>query len=157
MPRLVALTFPIDIAKTGLAQAQVTLQNPFTASVNLLQVLTDATYQGIYLGQVDVRGLCFPIYAALPLTLSRRAGEAQPGLLGRRQDDGDVKQPRVSLPVCSLSRAVDLTISRIRSFALNTNPKDLIRFLEAVASANGVDLGILGALLPSVCLLKRSR
>ncbi|GAA6057282.1 hypothetical protein JCM3770_004534 [Rhodotorula araucariae] len=97
-----ALTFPIDIAKTGLAQAQVTLQNPFTASVNLLQVLTNATFNGIYLGQVNEK--LNPVFST--------AGHAT-----------------------ATSGNLD--------FNLNTNPKDLIRFLEAVAIQNGVDLGIL--------------
>ncbi|BGP44010.1 hypothetical protein JCM10449v2_008067 [Rhodotorula kratochvilovae] len=97
-----ALTFPIDIAKTGLASAQVTLQNPFTASVNLLQVLTNATFNGIYLGQVNEK--LNPVFST--------AGKAT-----------------------ATSGNLD--------FALNTNPKDLIRFLEAVAIQNGVDLGIL--------------
>lgn len=50
-----ALSFPIDIGTTSIANAIVTLQNPFTATINLLEVVANATYQGIYLGQVNVR------------------------------------------------------------------------------------------------------
>ncbi|GAA5914535.1 uncharacterized protein JCM6883_003197 [Sporobolomyces salmoneus] len=97
-----ALTFPIDIGETSLANAIVTLQNPFTATINLLQVLANATYQDIYLGQVNEK--LNPVFT----TNGRSTADSQ-----------------------SLG------------FNLDTNPKNLIRFLEAVASANGVDLGIL--------------
>jgi len=49
-----ALSFPVDIGTTSIANAIVTLQNPFTATINLLEVVATATYQGIYLGQVNV-------------------------------------------------------------------------------------------------------
>ncbi|GAA5897781.1 hypothetical protein JCM8208_000260 [Rhodotorula glutinis] len=107
-----SVVFPIDIAKTGIAAAQVTLQDPFTASINLLQVLTNVTYQGIYLGQVDEK--LNPVFSVAGKTTG---------------------------------------VSGNLDFALNTNPKDLIRFLEAVASANGVDLGILGPALNGVLAL----
>ncbi|GAA5937070.1 uncharacterized protein JCM15063_000146 [Sporobolomyces koalae] len=97
-----ALSFPINIGETSIAEAIVTLQNPFTASVNLLQVLTNATYQGIYLGQVNTK--LNPVFS----TAGHSTASSQ------------------QLP-----------------FNLDTDPKNLIRFLEAVASANGVDLGIL--------------
>ncbi|GAA6027071.1 hypothetical protein JCM8097_006088 [Rhodosporidiobolus ruineniae] len=97
-----SLTFPLDIATSGLASAVVTLQNPFTASINLLQVTTNASYAGINLGQVKEK--LSPVFS-VP---GKQTGNSQ-GL----------------------------------DFALNTDPKDLIRFLEAVAAANGVDLGIL--------------
>ncbi|GJN94719.1 hypothetical protein Rhopal_007810-T1 [Rhodotorula paludigena] len=97
-----ALTFPIDIAETGIANAVVTLQNPFTASINLLEVNTNASYSGINLGQVDER--LNPVFST--------AGKST-----------------------ASSQGLD--------FNLDTDPKNLIRFLEAVATANGVDLGIL--------------
>ncbi|KAG6891741.1 hypothetical protein C0992_006161 [Termitomyces sp. T32_za158] len=40
----VSLTFPTDIAKTGVASTAFTLANPFTASINLLKVGATATY-----------------------------------------------------------------------------------------------------------------
>ncbi|BGP00846.1 hypothetical protein RTBOTA2_002159 [Rhodotorula toruloides] len=97
-----ALTFPIDIATTNKASTKVTLQNPFTAQVNLLQVLANATYGDNYLGQVNTK----------PNPVFSTAGH-------------------------STATSQDLP------FTLNTDPKALIRFLEAVAAANGVDLGIL--------------
>lgn len=100
-----ALSFPIDIATTNKASTKVTLQNPFTAQVNLLQVLANATYADNYLGQVNTK----------PNPVFSTAGH-------------------------STATSQDLP------FTLNTDPKALIRFLEAVAAANGVDLGILSAL-----------
>ncbi|PWN53595.1 hypothetical protein IE53DRAFT_140447 [Violaceomyces palustris] len=47
------LVIPKDIAQTGYAQASFMLQNPFTASINLLQVKADASYQGIFLGEIN--------------------------------------------------------------------------------------------------------
>ena len=49
------LAFPIDIGTTGVADATVSLGNPFSASINLVDVLANATFQGLYLGQVNVR------------------------------------------------------------------------------------------------------
>lgn len=51
------LTFPTDIGTTGIATATFNLQNPFTASINLLGVVANATYNGLYLGQINV--CCF--------------------------------------------------------------------------------------------------
>lgn len=51
------LDFPIDIAETSIASATFTLQNPFTASINLVNVLARATFQGIFLGDIDVQNL----------------------------------------------------------------------------------------------------
>lgn len=48
-----ALTIPKDIAQTSYASATFTLRNPFTASINLLQVKADASYQGIFLGEIN--------------------------------------------------------------------------------------------------------
>ncbi|KAN0059778.1 hypothetical protein ACQY0O_008352 [Thecaphora frezii] len=48
-----SLVIPKDIAQTGNAMATFQLQNPFTASINLLQVKADAAYQGIFLGEIN--------------------------------------------------------------------------------------------------------
>ncbi|KAL0956087.1 hypothetical protein HGRIS_002255 [Hohenbuehelia grisea] len=48
-----SLKFPIDIVKTGIATASFTLENPFTASINLLRVGTKATFHGVTLGTID--------------------------------------------------------------------------------------------------------
>jgi hypothetical protein len=48
-----SLTFPIDIVKTGIASASFSLSNPFTASINLLQVGAIATFHGLRLGVID--------------------------------------------------------------------------------------------------------
>lgn len=56
-----SLTFPTDIATTETATAHFMLANPFTAQINLLSVLANATYDGIYLGQIRVSGLIHDI------------------------------------------------------------------------------------------------
>ncbi|KAJ7594702.1 hypothetical protein C8J56DRAFT_446479 [Mycena floridula] len=49
-----SLTFPTDIVKTGIAQATFTLDNPFTAAINLLKVGAKAIYGGnLLLGTID--------------------------------------------------------------------------------------------------------
>lgn len=50
----VRLSFPFDIATSGIAQAQVSIANPFTAVLNLLSVVANGTYNNLYLGQVNV-------------------------------------------------------------------------------------------------------
>lgn len=57
------LLFPADIATTGVAEATFVLGNPFTASVNLYSVVTNATYHGINLGIIDQQKLNPPIHA----------------------------------------------------------------------------------------------
>ncbi|KAF9529294.1 hypothetical protein CPB83DRAFT_790385 [Crepidotus variabilis] len=47
-----SLVFPVDIVQTGVASATFILENPFTASVNLLRVGATATYQGLTLGNI---------------------------------------------------------------------------------------------------------
>lgn len=49
----VSLTFPTDIASTGVASASFTLVNPFTASINMLQVSSTAQYHNLTLGAID--------------------------------------------------------------------------------------------------------
>jgi hypothetical protein len=49
-----SLSFPLDIAQTKIANANFKLANPFTAAVNLLGVTADASYQGIFLGRIQV-------------------------------------------------------------------------------------------------------
>ncbi|KAM0789126.1 hypothetical protein ACM66B_003180 [Microbotryomycetes sp. NB124-2] len=64
------LVFPPDIADTFIAQATFNLQNPFTASINLVSVNARATYQGIYLGVIDVNNLNPVISAAGKTTIT---------------------------------------------------------------------------------------
>lgn len=45
---------PLDIGITGIADATITLANPFTAAIAIDSVVTQATYLGIPLGLVDV-------------------------------------------------------------------------------------------------------
>ncbi|WFD23341.1 hypothetical protein MEQU1_002030 [Malassezia equina] len=47
------LTIPKNIAKTATASATFQLDNPFTASINLLKVNAKAIYDGIYVGKID--------------------------------------------------------------------------------------------------------
>jgi hypothetical protein len=48
----VSLTFPQNIVDTGVATTTFTLSNPFTASINLLQMAASASFQGINLGSI---------------------------------------------------------------------------------------------------------
>ncbi|KAK2467793.1 hypothetical protein APHAL10511_000088 [Amanita phalloides] len=48
-----SLTFPIDIVSTGLASAAFTLVNPFTASINMLDIVSTVTYHGLTLGVIN--------------------------------------------------------------------------------------------------------
>jgi len=47
------LDFPANIVQTGIASVEFTLSNPFTASINLLQVTAVATFQNISLGSIN--------------------------------------------------------------------------------------------------------
>jgi hypothetical protein len=46
------LVFPVDIGTTGVASTTVTIENPFTSTVNIVNIITNATYQGLYIGQL---------------------------------------------------------------------------------------------------------
>ena len=48
-----ALAFPTDIVQRGIAQTTFVLQNPFTASINLVHVTTTATHDNLTLGKID--------------------------------------------------------------------------------------------------------
>ena len=48
----VSLTFPKNIAETGIATTSFTLSNPFTASINLLRMSASASFQSINLGSI---------------------------------------------------------------------------------------------------------
>ncbi|RPD52194.1 hypothetical protein L227DRAFT_623401, partial [Lentinus tigrinus ALCF2SS1-6] len=48
-----SLVFPTDIAKTGIASTTFVLSNPFTASINLLEVNAVATFGNLSLGSID--------------------------------------------------------------------------------------------------------
>ncbi|KAE9401586.1 hypothetical protein BT96DRAFT_918717 [Gymnopus androsaceus JB14] len=59
-----SLTFPTDIVSTGVAEATFTLDNPFTASINLLTVVANASYQNsITLGSINADESSNPIQA----------------------------------------------------------------------------------------------
>lgn len=47
------IVIPEDIANTSLAQSTFDLDNPFTASINLLVVGANASYEGIFLGAIE--------------------------------------------------------------------------------------------------------
>lgn len=49
----VAIQFPVDIVSTGIAQSSFVLENPFTASINLLEVGATATFHNLSLGTID--------------------------------------------------------------------------------------------------------
>ncbi|KAH8979124.1 hypothetical protein EDB92DRAFT_1821158 [Lactarius akahatsu] len=48
-----SLELPTNIVQTGIASASFTLDNPFTASINLLEVTTTVTYQQLTIGIID--------------------------------------------------------------------------------------------------------
>ncbi|KAI0710861.1 hypothetical protein C8Q76DRAFT_623714 [Earliella scabrosa] len=48
-----SLVFPTDIAQTGLARTTFVLANPFTASINLLEVNAVATFHNLTLGKIN--------------------------------------------------------------------------------------------------------
>ncbi|KAI0631497.1 hypothetical protein C8Q77DRAFT_1218963 [Trametes polyzona] len=48
-----SLIFPTDIVQTGIAQTTFSLDNPFTASINLLEVTATATFGSLSLGKID--------------------------------------------------------------------------------------------------------
>lgn len=60
-----SLTFPTDIVSTGVAATSFILANPFTASINLLQVSATATFHNLTLGEIpNVDESAHPIVAA---------------------------------------------------------------------------------------------
>lgn len=67
-----SLTFPTNIASItpAIATSHFILKNPFTASINLLSVLANATYQGHFLGQIRVDTLSPAITAAGHATIT---------------------------------------------------------------------------------------
>ncbi|KIJ67573.1 hypothetical protein HYDPIDRAFT_180379 [Hydnomerulius pinastri MD-312] len=48
-----SLEFPTDIAQTGIASTSFTLSNPFTASINLLELSATATFQNLTVGTIS--------------------------------------------------------------------------------------------------------
>ncbi|KAF9071074.1 hypothetical protein BDP27DRAFT_1419362 [Rhodocollybia butyracea] len=58
-----SLVFPTDIVSTGIAQTAFTLANPFTASINLLTVDANATFQNLTLGSINADEASNPIHA----------------------------------------------------------------------------------------------
>ncbi|KAF7301181.1 hypothetical protein MIND_00682600 [Mycena indigotica] len=61
--RSASIKFPTNIVQTGIAQATFILDNPFTASINLLKVNTVATFHGVPLGTIDADVSANPIHA----------------------------------------------------------------------------------------------
>ncbi|KAI0063538.1 hypothetical protein BV25DRAFT_1915044 [Artomyces pyxidatus] len=48
-----SLVFPTNIVQTGVASSSFTLDNPFTAGINLIEVTATATFQNLTLGSID--------------------------------------------------------------------------------------------------------
>ncbi|KAI0643298.1 hypothetical protein C8Q79DRAFT_1012595 [Trametes meyenii] len=48
-----SLVFPTDIVKTGIARTTFSLANPFTASINLVEVTAGAAFGSLNLGKID--------------------------------------------------------------------------------------------------------
>ena len=48
-----SLEFPTNIVQTGIAQATFQLDNPFSASINILVLTATATYNGLTLGKIN--------------------------------------------------------------------------------------------------------
>ncbi|CDR88214.1 uncharacterized protein SPSC_03875 [Sporisorium scitamineum] len=66
------LRIPPNIAQTGIAQANFDLRNPFTASINLLKVKADASFQGLFLGEINQDLSSNPISAPGHTTITSR-------------------------------------------------------------------------------------
>ena len=49
----ISLEFPTDVVQTGVASTTFTLANPFTASINILEVTATATYHNLTLGSIS--------------------------------------------------------------------------------------------------------
>lgn len=98
-----ALEVPTNIAQTSIAMASVMIANPFTASINIINLQAQAVYQGITIGRINQN-------------------------LGAENNI-------ISAPgkVTTQSQQIPITI--------DTNPKTLIRFIEAAAATAGVSLG----------------
>jgi hypothetical protein len=47
------IVFPTNIVQTGTAQSTFVLDNPFTASISILQLTATATYKGLSIGKID--------------------------------------------------------------------------------------------------------
>ena len=62
--RSASLTFPTNIVNTGVAATSFTLANPFTASINLIQLSATATFHNLTLGQSPT-----PMNHLIPLLL----------------------------------------------------------------------------------------
>ncbi|KAF7298203.1 hypothetical protein HMN09_01042200 [Mycena chlorophos] len=58
-----SIEFPTDIVQTGIAQASFVLANPFTASINVDQIATTATYNNLTLGTIKADVSSNPIHA----------------------------------------------------------------------------------------------
>lgn len=52
-----AITFPIDVATLEGAQVSLNISNPFTASINIISIIADLTYQNLSLGQIRAQTL----------------------------------------------------------------------------------------------------
>lgn len=48
-----ALVLPANIAQTGIAYASFTIDNPFTASINILEVTSTVEYEQLTIGKID--------------------------------------------------------------------------------------------------------
>ena len=63
--RSASLTFPTNIVNTGVAATSFTLANPFTASINLIQLSATATFHNLTLGSIpDTDESSHPIVAS---------------------------------------------------------------------------------------------
>ncbi|KAI6169518.1 hypothetical protein EDD17DRAFT_1748665 [Pisolithus thermaeus] len=70
-----SLEFPLNIAETGVSSATFTLSNPFTASINLLQVTANATFQNLTVGSINHIDL-----SSNPITASGHTNVTSPSL-----------------------------------------------------------------------------
>lgn len=59
-----ALVLPTNIARTGIAYASFTIDNPFTASINILDVTSTVEYEQLTIGKIDHADLTsYPVHA----------------------------------------------------------------------------------------------
>lgn len=66
------LEVPMNIAQTGVASASVMIANPFTATINIINLIAQANYQGITIGNINDDLSANPIVAPGKVTSESR-------------------------------------------------------------------------------------
>lgn len=116
--------FPTNIVQTGIASATFTLQNPFTASINIREVTANVTYRDLYVGKPEI-------------SLTHASFNVQLGIIDHQ-----------SIPVHADGHST--VTSPSIPFKFNLDPVTIINLINDNAQANGISLGPLTALFQVV-------